>query len=388
MRHKSMYYTLLLLGIILVIPQVGCAGNQGPALQWSHTFNDGGGYSAQQTIDGAYILYGPTLIKTDTGGNKIWNKAFKNGWGFLAQQTKDGGYIICGYISFDGADGDNVWLIKTDANGNKLWDEKFGDKDRRDRIHSIQQTTDGGYVMCGETAAQPFGHYDIWLIKTDANGNKLWDKTFGDERDDIGNSVQQTKDGGYIVCGETRVSSDYSGSVWLIKTDADGNKLWDKIFDGEAYDLPDLCYYVRSVQQTTDGGYIVCGTEDKRSIKAGSYNAWLMKTDAAGNKMWDKRFGGRKDSYGHAVQETAGGGYVICGSVTTQRFGPWSKTAIWLIKTDADGNMLWDGTFSGNGQAGGNSVQQTADGGYIVCGDTRSRGAEGYSTLLLKIAPE
>lgn len=397
--QKLKYSSLIPLGLILVTIFGACAGKPGPVLQWSKTFdggNIGEGYSLQQTTDGGYTICGTNsgnvwLIKTDANGNKLWDKTFDDGGnskGEAVHQTTDGGYIVCGHTWPDTeSEPWDIWLIKTDTNGNKLWDRKFSGDNTLDRSHSVQQTTDGGYIVCGETIPYLSGDSDIWLIKTNADGNKLWDKKFSGLGDSIGNAVQLTMDGGYIVAGETRVSSDFNGSVWLIKTDADGNKLWDRIFDGEENDIPEFYYYVRAVQQITDGGYIVGGTEDKQSTEAGSYNAWLMKTDADGNKLWNKKWGGNRDSYGHGVQQTVDGGYVICGT-TTQTSEPSRKSAIWLIKTDAEGNILWDETFIGNGQANGNSVQQTADGGYIICGDTRSHQTDDHSILLLKIAPE
>jgi hypothetical protein len=390
----------LMLGFVLIVLLPGCAENHGPTLQWSKTFPGGtvgNGNSMQQTIDGGYIICGNSsgdiwLIKTDAAGETAWDSKFSNGEtsrGEAVQQTTDGGYIICGHTGpFGDSNPWDIWLMKIDANGNKLWDNTFSDNNAIDWGHSVQQTADGGYIVCGETRPYFSGDSYLRLIKTDTEGNKVWDKKFGDLRDSIGNAVQQTKDGGYIVCGETRVSSEFSGSVWLIKTDAEGNKLWDRVFDDQVYYMPRLDYYVRSVQQTKDGGYMVGGTEDKRSVKTGSFNVWLMKTDAEGNKLWDKRWDDNNDSYGHAAQQTKDGGYVICGTMITRPFWLWRKSALWLIKTNADGNILWDETFIGNGQAGGNSVQQTVDGGYIVCGDTRSDKDGSYGILLLKIAPE
>jgi hypothetical protein len=157
-------------------------------------------------------------------------------------------------------------------------------------------------------------------------------------------------------------------NVWLIKTDAEGNKLWDKMFGCELYAEG------ASVQQTTDGGYIICGVgETEKNI--GSLCPLLMKTDANGNKVWDKLLDFR--GYGYSAQQTIDGGYILCGKT---RLGVG-----WVIKADAEGNELWDKAI-GEGFTSANSVQQTAEGGYVICGGESSAGAT--HVLLLKIAPE
>lgn len=178
-----------------------------------------------------------------------WSRNFNGGSGRSVQQTTDGGYIMCGGKS------EGIWLIRTDADGNKLWDKIF-DAEFEDDGRSVQQTTDGGYIICGNRrSGVPYNSEDIWLIKTDVDGNKLWDNTFGGEDSDPAGSVQQTRDGGYILCGSTGSYGAGGYDLWLIKTDTGGNKIWDKTFGGDGCDFGD------SVQQTTDGGYIVCGSQ-------------------------------------------------------------------------------------------------------------------------------
>jgi hypothetical protein len=384
MQHKFMLYTLLLLGIILVVSLSACGCEPesvppGPAMQWYKTFGEGTdtyGNSVQQTTDGGYIICGSTgsvrssgvdvwLIKTDAEGNIIWDKTFGSHGtddGSSVQQTTDGGYILCGTTE------GGIWLIKTDAEGNIIWDKTFGGWG-----YSVQQTTDGGYIVCGQSDEH------LRLIKTDAEGNTLWDKTFVGQRIDQGNSVQQTTDGGYIVCGWTRplVEGWIVGkpNVWLIKTDAEGNIIWDKMFGGELY------AEAASVQQTTDGGYIICGIgETEETI--GEFGALLIKTDAEGNIIWEGVFySSYRDYsvYGYSVQQTSDGGYSVCGK--DRLYSPW------LMKVDADGNRLWDKTFKEiKGIADGRSIQQTTDGGYIICGMVYS--AESSHVLLFKVAPE
>jgi hypothetical protein len=189
------------------------------------------------------------------------------------QQTSDGGYIMAGYTESFGAGNNDIFLINTDANGDVQWAKTYGGTGE-DRVFSVQQTSDGGYIVAGWTRSFGAGGDDIILIKTDANGNIIWARTYGGTNDDRASSVQQTSDGGYIVAGWTR-SFGSGGDILLIKMDANGNVIWAKTFGGTDHD------YAHSVQQTSDGGYIVAGLT--RSFGAGNYDFFLIKTDANGD---------------------------------------------------------------------------------------------------------
>ena len=359
------------------------------AISWTKTF--GGtdadyGVSVQQTTDSGYIVTGRTrsygagaddvwLIRTDASGKRVWDKTFggtKDDAGTSAQQTSDGGYIITGYTDSAGAGIRDVWLIKTDASGNKVWDKTFGGANT-DYGTSVQQTSDGGYIVAGYTWSYGAGSSDVWLVKTDASGSKTWDRTFGGADEDYGNSVQQTSDGGYIMTGYTYSYGAGSGDVWVVKTDASGNKAWGKTFGGTGDD------YGASIRLTTDGGYIIAGCTD--SYGKGQYDVWLVKTDASGNKVWDKTFGGTNSDYGYSVQQTSDGGYVITGYTSSYGAGTYD---VWLVKTDASGNEVWDKAFGGTNYDYGYAVRQTFDGGYIIAAYTKSSGAGAGDAWLIK----
>ncbi|MCZ7391915.1 MAG: hypothetical protein ABOK23_00340 [Candidatus Methanoperedens sp.] len=360
------------LGITL-LTLVLLAGSAGavPVVEWNKTF--GGkhmveAYSVQQTQDGGYILAGDTdsygaggawLIKTDAKGNEQWNKTFGKAYlddASSVNQTLDGGYILAGSTSSQGSGNRDAWLIKTDAQGNKQWDKTFGGL-KNDNAYSGQQTPDGGYILAGETSLYGAGDSFAWLIKTDATGNEQWNRTFGGTWRDIAYSVQLTIDGGYILAGTTLSNISSDSTAWLLKTDAKGNEQWNKRFKG-------IGYRASSAQQTIDGGYILAGSAFNRLS-----DALLIKTDANGNEQWNKTFGGVDDAAllddeSMSVQQTTDAGFIMTGYTVDER---QVRVDAWLIKTDANGNKRWNKTFGKNYERA-YSVQQTKDGGYILAG--------------------
>ena len=292
--------------------------------------------------------------------------------GNSVQQTTDGGYIISGITKSFGAGNEDVYLIKTDENGVEQWSRTFGGISHDGGI-SVQQTTDGGYIIAGITKSFGAGNDDVYLIKTDENGLEQWSQTFGGTSYDSGSSVQQTTDGGYIVTGSTYSFGAGSSDVYLIKTDENGNELWTKTFGGTEGDNG------RSVQQTFDGGYIVTGsTAFPTSPGAtGSSDVYLIKTDGNGNEQWSQTFGGEENNDGFSVQQTTDGGYIIVGMSYTLDF----HMDVYLIKTNFNGIEQWSQVLGGLGDEWAYSGQQTTDGGYIITGYIN---AAGHGLYLLK----
>ena len=373
-----------LLLILLCLPMIGYG--QGWETTFGGIFNDWGA-SVQQTTDGGYIIAGETssfgngdedvlLTKTDGNGIELWTKTFggTNSDGAQSvQQTTDGGFIITGTTeSFGLGNGTgDVYLIKTDENGDSLWTRTFGGTNA-DEGYSVQQTTDGGYVIIGSTYVT-VDQGDVYLLKTDGNGNLLWTRTFGGIEEDEGHSIQQTTDGGYIITGLTRLSPNFDDDVYLIKTDDNGVEQWSQTFGG----VNDDGGY--SVQQTTDGGYIITGITS--SFGNGYQSVYLIKTNGNGVEQWNKTFGGTDEQWGNSVQQTTDGGYIIIGG--TESFGAGERD-VYLIKTDGNGDSLWTKTFGGVEEDEGHSVQQTTDGGYIISGDTQSFGNGDEDVYLIK----
>ena len=367
----------------------------GQSETWEKTFDRSDfdyGYSVQQTTDGGYIIVGGSdsfktgqynvttdvyLIKTNDKGNRQWEKIFKSGdssYGKSVQQTTDGGYIITGYASSISAGDNNFYLVKTDNTGNKQWEKTFSGEGS-----SVQQTDDGGYIMTGSH------HYslDVALIKTDDKGNKQWEKTFGGPDQDDGDSVQQTTDGGYIIAANTYkiMTTPPDSDVYLIKTDDMGNKQWEKTFS-------DGWSEAREVRQTTDGGYIITGWTESFRAGDNSWDVYLLKTDDKGNHQWEKTFGGSEKDQGRSVQQTTDGGYIITGRTRSRTDEGVLDEDVYLVKTDDKGTKQWEKTFGGSEQDQGHSVQQTTDGGYIMTGTTESFGADYSAVYLIYYRPD
>ncbi|NOR48092.1 MAG: PKD domain-containing protein [Methanosarcinaceae archaeon] len=383
-RRKIRILSLVIIFALLALITVGCASGAPPKEAWNQTFggtDEDWAHSVQQTSDGGYILTGVArsygagesdfwLVKTYPDGNEQWNKTFggtDSDLAYSVQQTSDGGYILAGYTWSYGAGGNDFWLVKADSDGNEQWNKTFGGTNF-DSAHSVQQTSDGGYILAGRTTSYGAGGSDFWLVKTDPDGNKQWEKTFGGTDYDSAHSVQQTSDGGYILAGSTNSYGAGESDFWLVKTDPNGNEQWNKTFGSTDYDS------AHSVQQTSDGGYIL----------AGEHDFWLVKTDPDGNEQWNKTLGGNYFTKAHSVQQTADGGYILAG--TTGSRG--SSVDLWLVKTDPDGNKQWDKTLGGKNSDRAYSIQQTSDGGYILAGSTNSSGASRSDFWLIKIERE
>ena len=386
--------------------------------------------SIQHTSDGGFVLGGYSssgisgdktqpvwgsddcwIVKTDSLGNKEWDKDF-GGTSFdglySIQQTSDGGYILgCSSSSDNSGDktepswgGVDYWIIKIDSLGSKQWDKDFGGTGA-DYLHSVLQTNDGGFLLGGYSNSgisgdktQPvWGSYDYWVVKTDSLGNKQWDKDFGGTSQDRLYSIQQTFDGGYIFGGQSesgnsgdKTQPTWGGSdYWILKTDSIGSKQWDKDFGGTGNDN------FWHVQQTADSGFILGGhttsgiSGDKTQASQGGNDYWIIKTDSSGTKQWDKGFGGTaSESYIGNIIQTSDGGYLFAGSSNSPLSGDKTENNLgtaqpWVVKTDSGGNKVWDKTIFVLGNITKASVLQTDDSSYVII-NYNNGVAAGYKT--------
>ena len=343
------------------------------------------GRSIQQTTDGGFIIAGTTssfgngssdiwLIKTDAEGNEEWNQTFggsSSEEGHSVQQTTDGGFIITGTTRSYGNGNADVWLIKTDLEGREEWNRTFGGSDW-DGGFFVQQTSDGGFIISGMTLSFGNGGSDVWLVKTDREGKEEWNRTFGESGSDNVSSAQQTVDGGYMITGSSGLD------VWLIKTDSAGKQEWQRVIRKKSFMLEG-----DSFQITSDGGVILTGYTRARTGIDGSVDVWLVKTDREGKEEWNRTFGGSGWDDARSVQPTTDGGYVIVGT-TRRSFGNGDFDDVYLIKTDSQGYEQWSRTFGGSGWDVGWSGLQTNDGGFILVGHTQTSENDDTDVWLIK----
>ncbi|MCD6493021.1 MAG: hypothetical protein J7K36_04360 [Archaeoglobaceae archaeon] len=253
------------------------------------------------------------------------------------------------------------------------WQKTFGGSSW-DEAYSVQQTSDGGYIIAGSTLSYGSGEWDVYLIKTDSDGNLEWQKTFGGPSCDIAYSVQQTNDGGYIIAGKTYSYGSIYSDVYLIKTDKNGNLQWQKTFDKPDWDE------AISVKQTSDSGYIIAGRTWECEFD--DWNVFLLKTDKNGNIKWWKTIG----SWDVAIsaQQTSDDGYIIVGRTLSYWSDNWD---VYVLKLDKNGNREWWKTLGGSMWDEARSVQQTNDGGYVIARVTWSYGSGHSDVYLIKLSP-
>ena len=254
-----------------------------------------------------------------------------------------------------------------------------------DKANSIEQTTDGGYILAGYSYSNDgdvtgnHGAGDVWIVKLDLIGNLSWQKSLGGSDGDAATSIQQTTDGGYIVAGISEsIDGDVSGNhggqdYWIVKLDANGNLTWQKSLGGSSGD------YDTSIRQTLDGGYIVAGRSSSFDGEVtgnhGGGDFWIIKLAADGTLLWQKCLGGSYTDGAYAIQQTIDGGYIVAGQSESNDgdvTGNHGGDDFWIVKLDSTGNLSWQKSLGGSNDDEAYSIQQTTDGGYIVAGTSKS----------------
>jgi len=364
---------------------------------WARTY--GGSYvdgwiSVRQTSDGGFIVAGMTtvdigfpmpeawVLKLDKYGGVAWQKAYGEmppfyNYAYSIQPSADGGYIVAGMrFTIDIITLSlytNPWLIKLSGDGTPTWQNTYS-RFLTDTAFSVQQTSDGGFIVAGATYSNTTD-FDAWLLKLDPDGMVSWQKAYGGPLTDMAYSVQQTNDGGYIVAGAT-YSTTTDIDAWILKLDTNGMVSWQKAYGGP---FTDMAY---SFQQTNDGGFIVAGVY---SLLSSGENAWVMKLNPDGSESWQRMCAGSLTDGASSVQQTSDGGFIVVGS--TESFGAGNGD-VWASKLDPDGTVAWQRTFGGpftDMAYMASSVQQTVDGGYIIVGFTESFGAGTYDAWAVRL---
>jgi hypothetical protein len=365
----------------LLLSAVCLASIASAQTNWERAYGGNGGRSVQQTSDSGYVVVGSIdssaedfyLVKTNAEGDTVWTRHYGGIYtdrGQSVQQTTDGGYVVAGTYGEFGVGWNDVYLIKTDAHGDTLWTRTYGGTDQ-EWGWSVQQTDDGGYIVAGETKSFGAGNVDVYLIKTNPQGDTLWTRTYGGPSYDDGKSVQQTTDHGYIIAGSTYPGGDWDEDVFLVRTDSLGNTLWTRHYGGTSTDNG------YSVQQTTDGGYIIAGSTYSFGVPR-TEQVYLVKTDSRGETLWTRVYGDGSLIRAFSVQQTTDGGYVVAGQAAHH------MSDVFLLRTDPQGVTLWTKTYGGEYFEIAYSVRQTTDGGYIIAGDGGVLTPPGGGVYLIK----
>jgi hypothetical protein len=301
---------------------------------WVKGYATGGniyGYSIQQTADTGFIIAGNSgILKTDRQGNISWGLNYSGVAFYSAQQTSDGGYILSGSIgSTSSSNGIDVYLLRLNSAGTKLWSRKIGGA--LDEVSTcIRQTPDGGYVSLGYTNSFGAGVNDLYLLRLNSFGDTLWTRTYGNTGTDGNSSNRQnleiTSDSGFII-GSYTSSFSTNADAFLIKTKANGDTLWTKTYGGVGSEV------IYNVKQTKDGGYIFTGYTT--SFGAGNNDVYLVRTNSVGDTLWTRAFGGSLAESGQSVIETSDKGFMVAGCSSS--FGNGNND-VYIFKTDSAGN--------------------------------------------------
>lgn len=289
------------------------------------------------------------------------------------------------------------------------WQKSLGGS-AADGASSIQQTSDGGYIVAGTTSSingnvtGNKGGYDYWVVKMTANGTLQWQKTLGGTQDDYALCVQQTTDGGYIVAGYTNsTNGDVTGNhgdndYWIVKLAATGDIVWQETLGGTANDK------AYSIIQTTDLGYIVIGSTTSNNGDVTGYHGgtdlWIVKLSSSGLIQWQKTLGGTNADFtfgSESIQQTKDGGYIVAGASASNNgdvTGVQGGSDYWIVKLTFTGVIEWQKTMGGTSSEAAYSIYQTAEGGYIVAGTTPSNdgdvtgyhGGSGYDAWIVKLS--
>jgi len=320
-------------------------------------------------ISATYMAYGQGFEEwsKDIGGQDT--EHFKE-----VQETADGGFIVVGYVEPWTRDDRDLYIVKTGSTGDLEWQQMYGDA-KDDDAYDVLQTSDGGYIVVGGTKSYGAGLTDLWVMRTDDQGELIWEKILGGAKDDVAYSV--TSSGGdYVITGSTASYGAGGSDLWVLKMNDEGNVLWNITVGGSKNDLG------KETASTADGGFIIVG--DTSSYGAGWTDVWLVKLSEDGSISWNQTYGGSGNDSGRSVKETTDG-YIVAGN--SDSFGS-NLIEGYIVRVDADGDPVWEKTFGGSSDDYTESVELLADEGYIATGYTTSTGTGESDIWLFSVSSD
>ena len=367
-----------------------------PEVTWTRTFSWSSADVARagvETRDGGVVIVGSSrpqpsdkvdfhLVKLSSNGNLLWAHTYggeSSDWGMSVIQTTDGGFALTGYTCSYGAGSADAWLIKTNADGEVEWERTYGEANE-DIANVLIQTADGGYALAGMSRSYGAGDVDGWIFKTDAEGGLQWSQTYGGPRWDEIESLVQTNDSGFVFVGRRGIGDSASPSeLWVSKIDTSGIMQWNYTYGGK---WNDQAY---AIIPSLAGGYAIAGRTVPDETGLGGTDFWLVKTDAQGLLEWDQTYGGMELEEARSMVQTTDGGYALLGK--TDSFGAGSFD-FWLVKTDTNGTIEWNQTYGGPNCEWPHSLVKTTDGGLVLLGSTDPPDRYNFSYFIVKIGGE
>jgi hypothetical protein len=365
--------------LLLLSFQYATATVNGEAL--SHSFTAAQATEINQNTEENTASNSSALSTTETTRIETWSKTL-GGHDLdstrTIQNTSDGGYIVAGWSKSFGKNSD-VWLLKIDSEANVQWQKTLAAKGfELVESQGLRTTMDGGYVIAGQTDSAGAGKADIWVVKLDAEGIIEWQNAYGGPDVDRSRAVQQTFDGGYIVSGMTNSFGEGTRDFWVLKLDAEGIIEWQRTYGGKDFDVS------RSIELTPDGGYIVAGWSKSFGVRWGDY--WIIKLDSDGKIQWEKSYGGQGFEEPAEIKLTPDGGYIVIEETWSFGTTPVNGSDAWVTKLDSNGTVEWEKTYGGEGFEEFSSLHILPNNaGYIIAGQTNSFGAGQNDTWVARL---
>jgi hypothetical protein len=315
------------------------------------------------SLGSAYQVFAPTahqaIVNVTFGGIGIDE-------GVDVVECNDGGIAIAGYTKSYGIGDSDFWLIRTDANGNHLWDRIYGGVDNEECWELIE-CSDGGFALIGNIYNYTSADMDIWIVRTNSTGHMQWNQTYGGTANDYGGSIIELNSGNFAIIGTTRSYGPGSEAGWLINIDSNGQPLWNQTYGGG------IAESLRSIVECSDGGFAMSG--HTLSYGAGDYDVWLVRTDSSGNAYWNQTYGGSDYDQSSELILSTSGGFAIIGFSESFSGGGCD---VWLIRTNAGGDLVWNRTYPSPAWDAGRSLIEVSTHGFAIAGSKDDSASDGW----------
>jgi hypothetical protein len=364
------------------VPATGLAWDRtfgGPASDWAYAMTgtrDGGLATAGRTESKGAGQEDLWVVRVDGSGERRWDQTFGGAAtdrGRAIVELRDGGFAVAGATESKGAGEFDAWVLRLDADGGLLWERHFGGPGT-DWASGLAETADGGLAVAAYTQPSAEVPFTAWIIRLDAEGNTRWERRFGGEQTDWATAIAALDDGSLAVSGYTESTGAGGADMWVLLLDAEGGLLWERTFGGAERD------YASTVRPTADGGILLGGMTE--SAGAGGVDIRLVHLDREGHVSWDRSYGGARDDWVRGLVQTRGGGYAAAGYTSSRGAGLYD---MWLLRLDANGELLWESTFGGRRNEWARAVVELPDGDLAMAGDTWSKGAGKSDVWVLRV---